>query len=213
MRIVCVDDDAAYCTRFAATLTAALTADVTRFTHDTFLSTPATRQYDLAFVDPFTDAVSDPAPMFVHAAATAVRVVVLSQAHEQQHLAAAISHRVDGYLVKSAGDADHMAHIAELLAAGRPAVTHMLAPTLFSLVTHRNRSARTSSLTARERAVLQRIAAGDSNRAIAHQLGIAENTVKNHVRHILAKLQVRSRLGAVVVAAQGGIVSIDTTEL
>lgn len=56
-------------------------------------------------------------------------------------------------------------------------------------------------LSAREREVLQLIAQGDSNKAIARKLDIAETTVKIHVQHILRKLQLTSRVQAAVYAA------------
>jgi DNA-binding NarL/FixJ family response regulator len=49
---------------------------------------------------------------------------------------------------------------------------------------------------------------GEANRAIAHALHVSENTVKTHVSHIFAKLQVQSRAEAVAVALQRGIVSL-----
>lgn len=64
------------------------------------------------------------------------------------------------------------------------------------------------TLTSRELMVLQRLAHGESNRAVAATLGISENTVKNHVRSILEKLQARSRSEAVVAGLRLGIVSM-----
>jgi DNA-binding NarL/FixJ family response regulator len=54
------------------------------------------------------------------------------------------------------------------------------------------------ALTRREQQVLDLLAAGEPNRAIAQALGISENTVKNHVRALLEKLHARSRTDAVV---------------
>ncbi len=61
------------------------------------------------------------------------------------------------------------------------------------------------TLTARERQVLDLIAAGLANRTIASRLKISENTVKNHVRSILEKLQAHSRVDAVVRGVRAGL--------
>lgn len=66
-------------------------------------------------------------------------------------------------------------------------------------------------LTRRERDVLRHLARGEANRAIAGELGISENTVKNHVRGILEKLQSSSRSEAVVKALRLGIVELPPT--
>lgn len=63
-------------------------------------------------------------------------------------------------------------------------------------------------LTRRERDVLLHLAQGQANRTIANELGISENTVKNHVRSILEKLQASSRSEAVVSALRLGLVSL-----
>lgn len=65
------------------------------------------------------------------------------------------------------------------------------------------------SLTAREHHVLAHMARGRSNAEIAAQLGISENTVKNHVRAIMERLQAPSRTAAVVVALQTGLASLE----
>ena len=64
------------------------------------------------------------------------------------------------------------------------------------------------SLTPRERQVLDQLATGKSNRAISQILGISENTVKNHVRKILEKLQATSRVDAVVRGVQEGLTTL-----
>lgn len=64
-------------------------------------------------------------------------------------------------------------------------------------------------LTAREHHVLAAMARGRSNAEIARDLGISENTVKNHVRSILEAFQAPSRTAAVVFALRSGVVSLD----
>ena len=61
-----------------------------------------------------------------------------------------------------------------------------------------------SPLTLREVSVLQLVAEGLTNYAIAHRLGITENTVKNHLRNVHQKLDVRCRTQAVTVATRAG---------
>lgn len=67
-------------------------------------------------------------------------------------------------------------------------------------------------LTRREVQVLQALARGLTNRAIADELVISENTVKNHVRRLFEKLGVRSRTEAVIRGAREGIVSVGDQE-
>ena len=61
------------------------------------------------------------------------------------------------------------------------------------------------SLTQREREILQQLAGGLSNKLIARKLDITEGTVKVHVKHLLKKLNLRSRVEAAVWAVQEGI--------
>jgi DNA-binding NarL/FixJ family response regulator len=61
--------------------------------------------------------------------------------------------------------------------------------------------------TAREIEVLQLISEGLVNREIGHRLFLSEETVKSHVRHLLAKLQARSRAHAVAVGFRRGLVA------
>lgn len=64
------------------------------------------------------------------------------------------------------------------------------------------------ALSPRETQVLQLVAAGHSNKRIAHSLSLSEETVKTHMKNILSKLRVTDRTHAVVVAAKRGIVEL-----
>ncbi len=64
------------------------------------------------------------------------------------------------------------------------------------------------SLTSRERAVLMQVAAGHRNREIARLLGISEDTVKTHLKHIIDKLGARDRTEAVTIAMRRGIIQL-----
>ena len=63
-------------------------------------------------------------------------------------------------------------------------------------------------LTARELEVLKLVARGMSNKDVADELYISENTVKNHVRNILEKLQIHSRMEAVMIAVREKLIEI-----
>jgi DNA-binding CsgD family transcriptional regulator len=63
-------------------------------------------------------------------------------------------------------------------------------------------------LTRRELDVLRQLTRGQANRTIATDLGISENTVKNHVRSILEKLQAKSRAEAVVIGLRQGLTTL-----
>lgn len=77
---------------------------------------------------------------------------------------------------------------------------------LFSAVMPGEARPPTNPLTARENEVLQLLARGLTNRAIAHQLGITQHTVKFHVNAIMGKLDAQSRTEAVVRASQLGMI-------
>src|SRR5258706_15064755 len=64
-----------------------------------------------------------------------------------------------------------------------------------------------SKLTDREQAVFAQLAAGRSNREIAAELHLSEGTVKIHIGRILAKLDLRDRIQAVVLAYESGLIT------
>ena len=66
-----------------------------------------------------------------------------------------------------------------------------------------------ASLTERERQILDHLSRGESNKAIARALEISHDTVKLHVRHILAKLNLTSRTQAALYALREGLVSLE----
>ncbi|MFX1671249.1 response regulator transcription factor [Paraburkholderia sp. A2WS-5] len=134
-------------------------------------------------------------------------VVMLTVSEEADELTAAMRAGASGFLLKSI-DAEALVAAIRKAAAGQPVITeHMTA----KLVEQMRKPAaapsapsapRTSgeTLTARERDIVRELARGASNKEIARTLDLAESTVKIHVRNILRKLNLSSRVQVAVYA-------------
>jgi DNA-binding NarL/FixJ family response regulator len=142
------------------------------------------------------------------------RVVMLTTYDLDEYLLDAIRAGASGFLLKNAPPADLLAairtvHTGDAVIA--PSATRRL---LARVATGEDATPptpcddpRVASLTDREREVLELIARGLSNAEISGELYLSETTVKTHVRRILAKLVVRDRVQAVVVAYETGLAS------
>ena len=134
--------------------------------------------------------------------------VILTMSDSENDLAAALRAGVRGYLLKDMEPEDVIAAIGnaargELVVA--PMMTLKLAQLLQSGGSGRNRSDALASLTEREREILDHLARGESNKTIARALDISHDTVKLHVRHILSKLNLSSRVEAAVFAVESRV--------
>ena len=140
-------------------------------------------------------------------------VVILTMSEAAEDLAAALRLGVRGYLLKDMEPADVIDAIraaarGELVVA--PSIAGKLAAILQGGEEPGSAAALAKQLTGRERQILGYVAAGMSNKAIAKALGISHDTVKLHVRHILAKLGQSSRVEAAVFAVQNrAVLGID----
>ena len=132
-------------------------------------------------------------------------VLILTMSDAEADLSAALRAGVRGYLLKDMEPEDVMAGI-ERAARGEltvaPAMTLKLAQMLQAGSSGSVRKELLASLTERERQILDHLARGESNKAIARALEISHDTVKLHVRHILAKLNLSSRVEAAVMAVE-----------
>lgn len=131
------------------------------------------------------------------------RIIMLTVSDQQEDLVAALRAGADGYLLKDMEPEDLVAKLLEA-ASGQL----VLSPTLAGLLIHAMRQEAKpktmdeAGLTEQERKIIERIAAGKSNKLIARDLNIAEGTVKVHVKHLLKKLGLKSRVEAAVWAVE-----------
>ncbi|HLK94776.1 MAG TPA: response regulator transcription factor [Nocardioidaceae bacterium] len=140
-----------------------------------------------------------------------VRIVMLTASDEEADLFDAVKSGASGYLLKDAS-IDDVASAVRLVADGQSLISPAMAVKLldeFKQLTGPERSAVVAPrLTDRELQVLRLVARGLSNKDVAKDLFISENTVKNHVRNILEKLQLHSRMEAVVYAVREKILDL-----
>ncbi|WP_410473132.1 two-component system response regulator NarL [Faucicola mancuniensis] len=111
----------------------------------------------------------------------------------------ALEYGVDGYLLKDNEPEDIIKDIRKIL-RDELVISPSLAPILAQAMRKPTKNESNYDLTDRELQVLQMIAEGLSNKMIGNKLGIAESTVKVHVKHILNKIGLRSRVEAAVWA-------------
>lgn len=141
-------------------------------------------------------------------ATLAMPVVMLTTSSEERDLVECLRHGAQGYLLKDMEPEQLVSALGEVL-AGKTVVSPDMAGVLAKVVqgdvpAEQGRSP-FSILTRREREILCHLAAGRSNKAIARELDISDGTVKLHVKSILRKLEVHSRVEAAVIAVERGL--------
>jgi len=143
--------------------------------------------------------------------APSAKIVMLTISDEEEDLFEAIRAGASGYLLKDI-PLDEVAEAVRAVHGGQSLINPSMAGKLLSeFATLAKRDAEEQErvqhvaapkLTDREMEVLKLVARGMNNRDIAKELFISENTVKNHVRNILEKLQIHSRMEAVMIAVR-----------
>lgn len=133
----------------------------------------------------------------------ALPVLILTTYDTDHDVALAVAAGANGYLRKDAPP-DELHRAIRTLASGGSALGAEIATRLLDQMRHPN------ALTEREIAIIQRVAQGESNKLIGHHLHISEATVKTHLNHIFAKLNVPDRAAAVAAAAQRGYLGPST---
>jgi DNA-binding NarL/FixJ family response regulator len=139
-----------------------------------------------------------------------VKVAILTVSEKDEDLFAAVRAGATGYLLKEVS-IEELPEAVRAVARGHSLISPTMASRLlaeFNALSRRVEEERGNvpRLSDRELEVLRLVARGLSNRDIATELVIAENTVKNHVRNILEKLQLRSRMEAAMYAVREKLV-------
>ena len=141
------------------------------------------------------------------------RILMLTVSDEEEDLYDAIKAGANGYLLKEIS-IEEVASAIRAVVNGQSLISPSMASKLLTEFTNLSKKADerqsvpTPRLTERELEVLKLAAQGLTNRDIAAELYISENTVKNHVRNILEKLHLHSRMEAVVYAVREKLLDI-----
>jgi two-component system nitrate/nitrite response regulator NarL len=141
-----------------------------------------------------------------------IPAVMLTMSDSETDLANAIRAGVRGYLLKDMAPEDVVDSIRRV-AAGELVVAPAMTAKMIDLLRGEQPGQEPKNslklLTEREREIIQLLARGESNKVIAQNLSISYDTVKQHVRHILTKLNLSSRVKAAVLFATEGDANSD----
>jgi DNA-binding NarL/FixJ family response regulator len=133
------------------------------------------------------------------------RIIMLTSSDDEADLYEAVKNGASGYLLKDSSF-DEVAQAVRLVADGHSLISPSMAIKLLDEFKQISRTDRKQvaapRLTDRELEVLRLVGQGLSNREIGKVLFISENTVKNHIRNMLEKLQLHSRIEAVMYAVR-----------
>jgi len=140
------------------------------------------------------------------------KILMLTVSDEDEDLYAAVKAGAVGYLLKEIA-VDAVTDAVRVAARGESSFSPQMASKLLAGYTHMSeladRPEGTARLTRRELEVLGLVAKGWSNRRIADDLHLSENTVKNHLRNVCEKLGAHTRTEAVTTAVREGWISLD----
>ncbi|MCY4642174.1 MAG: response regulator [Gammaproteobacteria bacterium] len=135
-------------------------------------------------------------------------VVMLTTSGDERDLVEALRNGAKGYLLKDMEPDDVVAALREIIKGETvvaPNLTQILAKVVKGEDPLESEQSPLDNLTPREREILSLLAEGQSNKVIARNLGISDGTVKLHVKAILRKLDIHSRVEAAVIAVEQGL--------
>jgi two-component system nitrate/nitrite response regulator NarL len=145
----------------------------------------------------------------LHAAHPGMPIAMLTTSAEERDVIESLQGGAQGYLLKDMEPDTLIAALKEIV-QGRTVVAPELTGILARAVQGEAQAVgeigdRIAELTPREQEILCHLAEGQSNKAIGRRLGISDGTVKLHVKAILRKLEVHSRVEAAVIAVERGV--------
>jgi DNA-binding NarL/FixJ family response regulator len=149
----------------------------------------------------------------IRAEVPTAKILMLTVSDEEEDLFEAVKAGANGYLLKEIS-VEEVAEAIRAVMQGQSLISPSMASKLLSEFNAMSKRAEEKqqfpapALTSRELEVLKLVAKGMSNREIADELYISENTVKNHVRNILEKLHLHSRMEAVIYAVREKLLDI-----
>jgi two-component system NarL family response regulator len=136
-------------------------------------------------------------------AVPSAKIIMLTVSDEEADLYESVKNGASGYLLKDSS-IEEVAQAVRVVNEGQSLISPSMAVKLIDEFKQMSKPEREQGpalkLTERELEVLRLVAKGLNNREVAKELFISENTVKNHVRNILEKLQLHSRMEAVMYA-------------
>ena len=140
----------------------------------------------------------------VRALGRSVTILVLSVHDTSAHLRSALAAGADGYLLKSVTGAELASGIRNAV-AGQTVIGHEFVPKLLADAT-RGPAQADPGVTQREREVLELVAEGLGNRAVADRLGMSTRTAQKHMENLFKKLGVHDRTELVAAAFRRGLI-------
>jgi DNA-binding NarL/FixJ family response regulator len=143
-----------------------------------------------------------------------IKIVMLTVSDDDQHLFKAIKRGAQGYLLKNL-EPQQLYDCLESIYRGEAPLSGIMAAKILQefshpgSVTEQETEEIIDALTPRETGILQLVAEGKTNKEIAAELVISENTVKIHLRNILEKLHLKNRIQIAVYATRKGLIDED----
>ena len=213
IRVVIADDQSMVRAGFRSLLQAEPDLDVVAEAADGEQAIAAVRRFkpDVTLMDirmPNVDGLE--ATRRIAAAGSATRILILTTFDLDEYVYAGLRAGASGFLLKDASPEQLIAAIHVLVegeAVLAPSVTRRVVEAFARLpAAQDDLQAALGTLTSREREVLALLATGRSNSELADALVVSEATAKTHVRNVLAKLNLRDRVHAVVFAYECGLV-------